>query len=329
MAAAFSHGEDSKYICAINFVWLDHLVLAMPHLPINEESVEALIQHYFHAGPAPMNLQTSFHVACGSVANAEAAVQNHNLRLVSPPEMVFAIVKAVARDLKEGDPDKISEWCELLTCLPCTLHLVSGEDKRHLLAVQERENYAQNASSMRLTALQKLFDVQSVLDRKKTAAGSLTLEELEAYYRAVKWSKDSEPVTSTYLYEANYVLKHLLPHQGCLDILLELEKYGRQNPLDSCGKLNKLVRRAGQATNTNPCSPEVLQKILEFLADFWMAGYYRDDRFADRALDGKQAKADGKGTVDLILLKLEILELLRGKFMDMRSFKAANFLINI
>ena len=132
-----------------------------------------------------MTLQTSFHVACSSAANAVDAAAAQKLRLVSPPEMVFAILLAVARDVQAQDPDKIAEWRDLLTGVPCTMHFLNGEDKRHIFAVQQRENYAQNANSMRLTALQKLFDVQSVMERKKTATGAATLEELAKYYENV------------------------------------------------------------------------------------------------------------------------------------------------
>ena len=268
-----------------------------------------------------MTLQTSFHIACSSAANAVDAVAAQKLRLVSPPEMVFAILLAVARDVQAQDPDKIAEWRDLLTGVPCTMHFLNGEDKRHIFAVQQRENYAQNANSMRLTALQKLFDVQSVMERKKTATGAATLEELAKYYENVTWAKDSDPVSYSFLQEAHYILKHVFPYQGCLNVLLELEKLGRGNPLDGCGKISKLVRRAGAATNSSPVAPETLQKILEFLADYWVCKYFTEEKFSERALEGKQPKCDGKGTVDLVLMKIDALEFLRGKFMDMRDFQ--------
>ena len=59
------------------------------------------------------------------------------------------------------------------------------------------------------------------------------------------------------------------------------------------------------------------------LADFWKSGYYTDDRFAERALDGSQPRCEGKGTVDLVLAKWDLLDHLKGKFMDVRDFTEA------
>ena len=92
-------------------------------------------------------------------------------------------------------------------------------------------------------------------------------------------------------------------------IVLKMENYGPANPFDSVCKLQKIAKRAGG-------SKENLEWCFQILQDFWEAGYYAEDKFADRALDGKQPRCDGKGTVDLLVAKQQVLVYLTGELLD-------------
>ncbi|CAJ1360662.1 unnamed protein product, partial [Effrenium voratum] len=300
MSAAFNAG--SKYQCAVNFMWLDHFILASPHVPVNEDSVQGLIGQYF-TKPSVIPADAPVHVVAGDVAKAEHAVEQKKLRILSPPEMVMAVL--LQRDIKTSDMDVLHEWAEALAACPCVFHKIDNEDERHIASLQLRENISQNFASMRMSALQKVFDIQGLMAAKT----SLTKEQVVAHYATVRYAKNSEPVKARFVDDALYVLKHALPNPKVQSIVLKMENYGPANPFDSVCKLQKIAKRAGG-------SKENLEWCFQILQDFWEAGCYAEDKFADRALDGKQPRCDGKGTVDLLVAKREVLVYLTGELLD-------------
>ena len=205
MSAAFNAG--SKYQCAVNFMWLDHFILASPHVPVNEDSVQGLIGQYF-TKPSSIPADAPVHVVAGDVAKAEHAVEQKKLRILSPPEMVMAVLLAAQRDVKTSDMDALHERAEALAACPCVFHKIHNEDERHIASLQLRENISQNFASMRMSALQKVFDIQGLMAAKT----SLSKEQVVAHYATVRYAKNSEPVKARFVDDALYVLKHALPN---------------------------------------------------------------------------------------------------------------------
>ncbi len=312
LTKAFDTG--GKYICAVTFFWLDFLVLSLPHVPVIDSAVDGLMTQYFGGLPQAVPFNASIVVTTAQTASAaEAARKVCKLRVASPPEMILALLKSVSKAVRQNDPETLAKWRLVLSSIPCEFRLIGTEDAKHLLAIQLREDYCQNAESMRLSSLQKLFDIQALMERKKTATGFPSTTEMVDYYKSVTFAQKSEPMTENFINEAIYAIKHVLAHQQCLQVLLDMEAYGSTNPMDKAKKISLIARKCGANVSKTTL-------VLQLLADFWKVGYYTDEKFAERALDGKQQKCDGKGTVDLVLMKWELLDFLKGKFMDVRGF---------
>ena len=75
--------------------------------------------------------------------------------MVSPLELVFAYIFAVQRDLGKGDDRLLVAWRRTMLACPIELHVRGSPDERHQIALQYRENPAENYARMRYTPVQK------------------------------------------------------------------------------------------------------------------------------------------------------------------------------
>ena len=98
-------------------------------------------------------------------------------------------------------------------------------------------------------------------------------------------------------------------------IIMKMEQYGVKNPLGSIYKLNKVVGKAG--------SQENITWAVELMYDLWMSGSLKDDQMALRHLEGKIKGSNGKGTVDLLILKKDLQSYILDHWMDKCAWSAA------
>ena len=301
---------ERKYCCAIN-MWSFNLArLNTPGVPILRSSIDALMEHYFQR---PMNIPSA--AGCSVVtctATAAAAAGEINVRgLVasSPPEILFAFLFAVARDLKKGDDELLKQWREAMLACPTDFYLALTDESRHKVALQHREDIAENYARMRYNSVQKMFDVKRTFD-EMSKAGNPTIEAVSAYYATVRWSSMSEDGISTEFVKcAIAVLQKMMINPACERVVLKLAEAGSSNPLDSIYKLHKIVVRCAGSVDDMAWS-------LELMYDLWHSGALAGDQFAIRLL-----QTAGKSLTDLMLFKKDILDFLLNKFMDSRSFK--------
>ena len=99
----------------------------------------------------------------------------------------------------------------------------------------------------------------------------------------------------------------------CAKLVLGLEDEGTQNPLDSIYKLHRIVTRAA--------TPERIEWSLALMVDFWRSGAITTDQLSLRHIDGRGLKgSDGKGLVDLLCFKKDVLDHMLGDFMEAHMF---------
>ena len=120
--------------------------------------------------------QRPVHIPCTVVActaTAVAAAGEINVRGVvasSPPEILFAFLFAVARDLKKGDDELLKQWREAMLACPADFRLAGADEERHKVALQYRADLAENYARMRYNSVQKVFDVKRTMTRWPQAA---------------------------------------------------------------------------------------------------------------------------------------------------------------
>ena len=144
-----THFEDAirdhkHYACGDNFFKLDMAYTASGTVPVHASCVDRLVQHHFQ-GPAPPPLPCVVPVRIGEKNLVE-------LPCMSPIEMCMAILRAVARDVKAKDADKVFVSCRFVN-----VELDSTEDVWKY-ARQLREDISQNHVALRLSALQTIYE---------------------------------------------------------------------------------------------------------------------------------------------------------------------------
>jgi len=305
---ALANLAGSGYRAAVNFWSFDVLFLPTTEVPIQPTAVKSLAQHHF-AKPAvfPVDLV----VGVTSTDEALDGITKKSLRLASPPELVFAYISAIGRDLKKDDDELLAAWRQTMLCVPCLFKIVVSDDDRHLMMVQFREDLSQNYATMRFSAVQKMFDVKSVMDRKAGSTGGVTVSDVAKYYQdGVRFAEGSDVITAEFVDCAMTVLRRLMATPRCSELIMSMEELGAQSPLDSIYKLQKIVSRAQ--------SPTKIEWCLELMIDFWRSGALASDQLSIRHIDGKAKGAGGKGVIDILMFKQECLSYLLGELMGSR-----------
>ena len=277
-----------------------------PGIPILRSSINGLMSHYFKT---PVSIPCTV-VACTATAAAAAdEIARRGVVASSPPEILFAFLFAVARDLKKGDDELLKKWRESMLACPVDFCLAGTDEERHKVALQYREDLAENYARMRYNSVQKMFDVKRTME-EMAKAGTPTVEAVSAYYATVRWSSaGGDVITKEFVDCAMTVLRRMMAHPACERVVLKLAEAGLSNPLDSIYKLHKIVVRCGG-------SVDGMAWCLELMYDLWHSGALVGDQFSIRLL-----ATAGKSLVDLMLFKKETMDYLVNKFMDSRSFR--------
>ena len=305
--------SGKAYKAAINIWSLDIMQLPTPGVPIMANAIQKLREHHF-GQPAVLPLDIVVGVESSDAANK--ALQDRALKQVSAPELVFAYIEAVALDLKKGDEELMAKWRQTMLCCPCLFRKVESKDEMHQLSIQFREDLAQAYSSMRYTAVQNMFDIKSVMARKMASTGGVSAQKLAEYYTSsIRFADNSEKITAEFVDCALTVLRRLMSIPACAKMVMELEELGASNPMDSIYKLHKVVTRAG--------SPERIEWAFELMLDLWKSGALKSDQLSIRHLDVRGLGANGKGIIDLLCFKKEVLRHLTGELLDSNSFSSS------
>ena len=159
-AQAFS-ADKKTYVCSFSFWPLDLAQLNKPCVPILRSSIEGLLHHYFEScAPLPHNT-----VGCAASAqHAASELKNFKVVVFSLPELVFAYIFVVQRDLGKGDDRLLAAWRNTMLACPIEFHMCGPPDESHTIAFQYRENLAESYARKRYTAVQNMYNVKRAMD---------------------------------------------------------------------------------------------------------------------------------------------------------------------
>jgi hypothetical protein len=218
---------------------------------------------------------------------------------VSPIEMRMATLRAVARDVKSKDADKIRAWRRhLLSCRFLYIQLDALEDVwKH--ARQLREDVAQHSVALRLTALQAVYEFVHFRNRYERAHGKQPARALSEAYRAgINFADTSEEVTDSFVDMAVTIDNRMLRVERIGSVLLKADnEFGVNTPFDAITKLQVIVNKGRHEDR--------ILWAVEWIYDMRAAG--STETISLRQLQGTQACA-GKGLVDLLNFKFEMKE---------------------
>ena len=257
-------------------------------------SINGLMTHYFQR---PTHVPCAV-VACTATAAAAAnAIQARGVVASSPPEVLFALLFAIARDLTKGGDELLKQWRDVLLACPIDFCAATTDEERRKVAVQYREDLADNFAWMRYNAAQKMIDVKRTID-EIAKSGNPTVEAVSACCATVRWSSAGGDVISKEFVDCAMTVLKMMIHPVCERVVLNLAEAGVANPLDNIYKLHKIVVRCGGSADS-------MTRPLGLMCDFWQSGALAGDQFAVRHLG-----AAGKSLTDLMLYMKNIRDYL-------------------
>jgi hypothetical protein len=203
-------------------------------VPLVQSSISKFREHYF-SKPARLPLDVVIVVA--DVAEACGLAK---LRQLSPPEMLFALLEAIALAIKTDDDELLANWRNIMLACPARFTRITCADKIHRLSVQYREDLSQNHATLRFSAVQRMFDIHATVRRKTASTGTPTVAAICEYYQEIRQAETSDRISKEFVDCAMTVLKRMWSITKCAALMMRLEELGVNNPMDSIYKLHKV-----------------------------------------------------------------------------------------
>lgn len=307
---ALKSGEKSAYyVCSMNLAWLDPAFSPCPAIPVSQNAIQRIHEHWFANGPAGLESQSVVVTVLKAEVDAGKMPAFGTWRLTSAMESIIAFylaAAACAEKVQNGATDSAAEmdkWTDFLLSCPVTIKVAESFSDLEWLACQYREDKTQLAY-LQLSPVQRVFDIQA---KKEHMGMNYTPQALiDLYTQKVKFSSKSEQLTLNFISQCQVVYDRGLCNRKVLELLLEDEKCNE--PLfDKLGKIHACL-----------CKTQVEDEIawvFEFILDQGKAKTLPEQSLTLRFLAGSQS-THHKGYVDLALYKLRLKQYFLGEFMS-------------
>jgi hypothetical protein len=264
-----------------------------------------LVDVYFST-PAAMP-----HPVCVSLRPGERPLDKRGaLMAINPEEMRHAMMSAIARDIEAGvDTAVLEQWrARVLSCTGTFVVHASDASRLHM-AMQLRENLANDHETMSRTQLQRVYEVIYFRDVWAWTHGrdQASAVNIAGEYAKVKMAKGRETVSKSFVDTALTIHSRLLSIPAAETLLLDMDSALPRdcNPFNSVHRLQAIISKCGNSsTSSRDNTLWVLRHIRHMILDL-----NADPTTSDFSVDGLRGnnKTNNRGLVDVILLKKEAL----------------------
>ena len=160
--------------------------------------------------------------------------------------MRFAVLRAVVRDINAGDENKLTEWRTILLSLHCVFLKLESADDLWKKARQLREDVAQTFLTMRLSALQNIYEVEHFKRKCERLHGKTSATKLtEAFREGITFSDATEKVTDSFVDMSTTIDARMLSVERIAKVLLAAEtEFSHRSPFDGVTKLQTIISKA-------------------------------------------------------------------------------------
>jgi hypothetical protein len=292
------------YTAGCNLWHLNLWYKAMGDVPVNEGAVASLMTNFF---PVP---SVVFPLGMTVVADPEPLVMKGRILVVSPIEIIDALIFAVSACIDAQVPDELmNKWVVCMRSVPFTFEKLESEDDRYFKALNIREALMTKAANLVHTATQKIAALMAYVKRKEATSGEQTPKAMaEIFEERAKLSPGAEKFTETYIKAAMYVWDRILKVPELSFILMKIEeRWGIASPLNSAYVMESLM----QKTKAVDKALWVLHGLYDLLDNKLVL----TSELNQKVLTGKNA--GGKGLFDLLVYKKEVADYLGGSWAEM------------
>ena len=293
--AVTSLKKTGSFKCAINLAWLDLHFISNPHIPLVWASVETMQNRYFKKPGGFADIAIEVGILEAVVDNGDYGLKG-TWKRTSPDEVVMAWFKAVAERVGGGaEDDEMNEWLHHMLTTPCTFVKLADETELGWRASKLRENIAANTTLAR-TAVQKVLDVA----QRRAQLGNVSAQRmLDIYTEKLGDGGGGEPITLSFIDKAFNIWDKALRKPEIQEVVLREESRREMSMFNSVVGMNTLVTKAKTEDN--------IEYIFAAIQDGRRAGLLGPEHMVTRSLEGKIPGSNGKGLVDLLIFKKNML----------------------
>ena len=312
-----------SYTCGINLFWLDFMWSATPGVPLRASAIEHMSKTLFKE-PTRMD---GVHIA---VTGPEFRPLEHKgaLKRVSPEEVTGAIVLAIARDIKNSEPDAVLQrWRQCVLCTSATFKVPTAPD-RYWYALQMRETHSTMHLAVHRSTFQRLHEISRLMRRlrESTPAAEVTSAMIaKAYAENLKMAPGSAAaVTLNFVDCCATITNKLLDNTDTAWCLQDLDERsaltGDPNPFDSHSRLQAIIDKC-RANNTVQ-----LSWVVQGIWCHWRRGNVKFLSITD--IKGSP-QTGNRGLADLLLFKQQLKSVFLAKAASMFPESADWFSITV
>ena len=294
-------GGDTGYTAGINLFWCDAMFTPTPGIPVRTETIPDLMECYFKL-PATMP-----HNIIISLKEGEHPLEKRGaLCAISPEEVRHAMMAAIARDIECGvGSEVLEEWRRRVLSCTATFQLHATEAGRLQVAMQLRENMANDHEAMSRSQLQRVYEIIFFRDTFARTHGrdQATAANIAAEYAKVRMAKGREKISKSFVDTALTIHGRLLQIPDAERMLLEMDSNLAKddNPFNSVHRLQAIVSKCG---NSKENAMWVLRHMAHMVTNLSVSASSSD--FSVDGLRGN-ARTGNRGLIDTILLKKEAI----------------------
>ncbi|CAE7303315.1 unnamed protein product [Symbiodinium sp. CCMP2592] len=320
-------GSKGSYTCGGNLMWIDLLTSITPNVPVVEATVQKSMDKYFPSANINWEIgKVIIGLLPAQVESLANGAQPTSLRLISPEEYLHAFVLKVAQRVKDGAPmGELNQWSTLMLSLPMTFQVGASPEKLYFAGVTARENYGTGYDLLFRSAVQRIYELGVYRDSQP---GKLTHKEIAARWKASVTFSTITDADETMQDWAGFVSTCISVYDRCLSnptvsrlILDAEERWGKQTPWDSVGKLDTLCSKCTKSIGrSDPGSAtDRMCWVIRAVHDFYDSEQIQKTQLSTRNFSGKGLYGH-KGTCDILLYKyglgIYIKDYLEGTIID-------------
>ncbi|CAK9022581.1 Uncharacterized protein (Fragment) [Durusdinium trenchii] len=247
------------YRASISVWWLNVFSSATPGVPMSRKRTLDMSEHFYPNG-AP-SFMTSQMVEC-QVTNADLAAEPNGLQMVSPEEIVHALLAGCARSIQKSPnwQSHKDKWRMVLLSIPCAFLLMQQSELR-VAAFNRRQAVLQQHESLSRTGMQTVIEIahlRSMLEAANPAAQKMNHSQvaselvkmgLKSVVSGRKADEDDAGTVSPNLVgNCQTISKSVLVSAKCVEILLQMEQdFGTRSPFHTVAALTAIAKKPTNA----------------------------------------------------------------------------------
>jgi len=272
-----------------------------PGIPVRSDTIPDLMECYFKS-PAAMP-----HPTVISLKEHENPLEKRGaLCAVSPEEVRQAMMAAIARDIRNGaESEVLEQWRRKALSCTGTFQIHPTDAERLQVAMQLRENIANDHETMSRTQLERVYEIIFFRDTYARNHGrdQATAANIAAEYAKVRMAKGREIISKTFVDTALTIHARLLSIPAAEQLLLTMdsELSKGNNPFNSVHRLQAIVSKCGNKEN--------IMWVLSHMAHMVTNLSMDDSSSSDFSVEGLRgnARTGNRGLVDTILFKKDAI----------------------